>query len=90
ATALGLGLATEVVPAEALEGHVAAIAQRLAAGPTLALGAIRRAVAFSASAGLDSSLEHEAELMDRTGGSQDHAAAVESFLAKRPPEFTGR
>ncbi|MGB3594387.1 MAG: enoyl-CoA hydratase, partial [Ornithinimicrobium sp.] len=63
---------------------------RLAAGPTLALGAIRRAVAFSASAGLDSSLEHEAELMDRTGGSQDHAAAVESFLAKRPPEFTGR
>lgn len=87
--ALSLGLATAVVPAAELDAHVAQIAQRLAAGPTLALGAIRRAVASSASADLAASLEHEAELMDRTGSSQDHAAAVASFLAKRPPEFTG-
>ena len=90
ATALALGLATEVVPAADLQEHVAAVARRLAAGPTLALGAIRRAVAFSAGEDLDASLEHEAELMDRTGGSRDHEAAVESFLAKRRPEFTGR
>ncbi len=89
AQALSSGLATEVVPAADLEAHVAKIAQRLASGPTLALGAIRRAVAFSAGAGLDASLEHEAKLMDRTGGSLDHATAVASFLAKRPPEFAG-
>ncbi len=89
AQALHLGLATEVVPAVDLEARVAAIAQRLACGPTMALGAIRRAVAFSASADLAPSLEHEAELMDRTGSSQDHAAAVASFLAKRPTQFTG-
>ncbi|MGB3829588.1 MAG: enoyl-CoA hydratase-related protein [Ornithinimicrobium sp.] len=90
AEALRLGLATAVVPASDLDEHVGTVAHALAAGPTLALGAIRRAVAFSASADLADSLEHEADLMDRTGSSQDHAGAVASFLAKTTPEFTGR
>jgi len=35
-------------------------------------------------------LAFEAEQMQRTGSSADHAAAVEAFLAKEKPEFTGR
>ncbi|MER7071592.1 enoyl-CoA hydratase-related protein [Terrabacter sp. NPDC000476] len=87
--ALALGLVTQVVPAEQLEGAVRELAGRLAAGPTLAYGSIRRAVAFSAGAGLAESLAHEAELMALTGGSSDHRAAVDAFLAKQDPTYTG-
>jgi len=88
--ALRLGLATEVLPAHALSSRVSEVAAALAAGPTLALGAIRRAVTFSAGATLEQALEHEADLMDRTGSSADHAEAVAAFLAKRKPDFRGR
>lgn len=88
--ALELGLATEVVPDEEFPARVAEVAGRLAAGPTLAYGAVRRAVAYSATHGLEDSLAHEATLMDLTGASADHAAAVAAFLAKQKPVFEGR
>ena len=88
--ALGMGLATRVVAADSLTEEAAALARRLAAGPTLAYGAIRRAVAHSATAELPAALAFEAEMMARTGASEDHRAAVEAFLAKHPPQFNGR
>lgn len=90
AEALELGLATEVVPDAELAGRVAEVARRLAAGPTLAYGAVRRAVEFSAGHGLVDSLQVEEELMTRTGSSDDHRIAVQAFLAKESPRFTGR
>lgn len=87
--ALQCGLATEVLPAAELDQHVAQVAQALAEGPTMALGAIRRAVVFSAGTDLPTALAHEADLMDRTGSSQDHAAAVAAFVAKEKPDFNG-
>lgn len=90
AEALALGLATEVVPHPELHTRVMEVATSLAAGPTLAYGSIRRAVAASAGTPLPEALEVEAQLMERTGSSADHAAAVAAFLAKDPPVFTGR
>ncbi len=87
---LRLGLATRVVPAADLAGEVAELAGTLAVGPTRAYGAIRRAVCYSAGHPLEESLAREAELMDATGTTEDHRAAVEAFLAKRPPVFRGR
>ena len=87
--ALAIGLATEVVPDDELGRRARALAARLAAGPTLAYAAIRRALAFSATHHLEESLAHEGELMALTGGTADHAEAVEAFLAKRRPSFTG-
>jgi 2-(1,2-epoxy-1,2-dihydrophenyl)acetyl-CoA isomerase len=87
---LELGLVTRVVPADELDGTVRELAATLAAGPTLAYGAIRRSVAFSAGHDLASSLAEEAQFMALTGKSADHHAAVEAFLAKTRPEFTGR
>jgi 2-(1,2-epoxy-1,2-dihydrophenyl)acetyl-CoA isomerase len=87
---LELGLVTQVVPAEQFEATVTALAARLAAGPTLSYGAIRRAVAFSATHDLAEALAHEAVLMSETGASADHRAAVEAFLAKTPAVFHGR
>jgi 2-(1,2-epoxy-1,2-dihydrophenyl)acetyl-CoA isomerase len=89
AEALELGLVNRVVSAEELTGVVGELARTLAAGPTLALGAIRRSVAFSAGHPLTESLALEAEQMALTGGSQDHAAAVAAFLAKEKPTFQG-
>ena len=90
ARALELGLVTEVVPAAEVEARAHELAVRLAAGPTVAYAAIRRAVAFSAGHGLDESLQLESEMMDLTGGTQDHRRAVDSFLAKARPTFGGR
>ena len=66
------------------------LAERFAAGPTVAYGAVRRAVAFSATHSLEESLAHEAELMSLTGTTADHAAAGEAFLLKQKPVFEGR
>jgi len=88
--ALSIGLASQVVPADELDSTVGELAARLAAGPTVAFGSIRRAVAYSAGHDLAASLEHEASLMNLTGGTADHQLAVDAFLAKEKPEFTGR
>jgi 2-(1,2-epoxy-1,2-dihydrophenyl)acetyl-CoA isomerase len=87
---LDLGLATKVVPADELAGEVATLARRLAAGPTVALGSIRRSVAYAAGHSLEESLEFESAMMTRTGATADHAAAVAAFVAKEKPVFEGR
>jgi 2-(1,2-epoxy-1,2-dihydrophenyl)acetyl-CoA isomerase len=87
--ALSMGLVTEVVPDDELAARTEQVAARLAQGPTVAYGAVRRALAYSAGHDLVDSLEHEAELMTLTGATADHAAAVTSFLAKQPPTFRG-
>lgn len=85
-----LGLATDVVPAAELEEAAAALARRLADGPTIAYAAVKKAVTFASAHGLAESLALEGELMASTGGTDDHRNAVASFLAKAPPVFTGR
>jgi 2-(1,2-epoxy-1,2-dihydrophenyl)acetyl-CoA isomerase len=87
---LDLGLATKVVPAAELQDAVTAMARQLAAGPTMAFGAVRRAVAHSAGHDLESSLAFEAEMMALTGATGDHRRAVASFVAKEKPSFEGR
>jgi 2-(1,2-epoxy-1,2-dihydrophenyl)acetyl-CoA isomerase len=90
AEALELGLLSKVVPQEAFEDTVRELATMLSQGPTLAYGAIRRAVAFSLCHDLADSLAHEGGLMGRTGTTADHRAAVDAFLAKEKPVFAGR
>jgi len=90
AEALELGLATTVVPAESFADEVASLATRLAAGPTVALGAMRRSVSYAAGVTLAEALELESAMMARTGATADHAAAVAAFVAKEKPVFEGR
>lgn len=88
--ALELGLATRVVPAAELGAVVGELAARLAAGPTVALGAMRRSVTHAAGVTLREALELESEMMTRSGATADHAAAVAAFVAKEKPVFEGR
>jgi 2-(1,2-epoxy-1,2-dihydrophenyl)acetyl-CoA isomerase len=90
AQALELGLATEVADAIDVLARARALAQQLAAGPTVAYGAIRRSLAFSVGHGIDESLDMERQMMELTGSTEDHRGAVKSFLAKEKPTFSGR
>lgn len=90
AEALTLGLVTEVVPAGEVPDRAGAMAARLAAGPTVAYGAIRRSMAHSAGHGLQAALDFEGQMMSLTGTTEDHLGAVRSFLAKKTPTFEGR
>lgn len=90
AEAQELGLATRVVPADRLADEVAAVAARLAAGPTVALGAIRQSVAYAAGHSFEESLALESAMMTKTGATADHQAAVAAFVAKEKPVFEGR
>jgi 2-(1,2-epoxy-1,2-dihydrophenyl)acetyl-CoA isomerase len=88
--ALELGLATQVVTEGEFASAVGELSRRLAAGPTVAFGSIRQAVAYSAAHPLEESLAFEAEKMALTGGTEDHLAAVNAFVAKEKPVYQGR
>ncbi|MGW4804254.1 enoyl-CoA hydratase/isomerase family protein [Kitasatospora sp. NPDC004272] len=88
--ALTLGLATRVVPADELVAAAHEFALALADGPTVAYGAIKESLAYAASHSLDELLDKEDELQTRAGNSEDHRIAVDAFLAKQKPLFTGR
>jgi 2-(1,2-epoxy-1,2-dihydrophenyl)acetyl-CoA isomerase len=88
--ALALGLVNEVVPDDDLGAAAAALAARLAAGPTVAYAAIKEALLFAAAHSLPESLEKEAELQWTLGRTADHRAATLAFTRKQPPTFEGR
>jgi 2-(1,2-epoxy-1,2-dihydrophenyl)acetyl-CoA isomerase len=88
--ALDMGLATEVVPADEVLERATELGRQLAAGPTQAYAAIRAVVEYSATHGLAESVANEGALMQRTGATEDHRAAVAAFLAKEPPNFAGK
>ena len=90
AEALTLGLATSVVPADELTTATAELATKLANGPTVAYGAVRQSIAYSATHTLAESLVFEAGKMRLTGDTEDHRNAVDSFIAKQKPTFTGK
>ena len=85
-----LGLATSVVPADGFDAAVSGLAEKLAAGPTLAYGAMKRALNNSATAELPEALAFEGRMMNLTGATEDHHQAVESFVAKERPVFHGK
>ena len=87
---LELGLATKVVDSDNLRHEVASMARQLATGPTVAFGAVRRSLEFSAGHDFASSLDFEGQMMSLTGATEDHAKAVASFVAKEKPVFEGR
>jgi 2-(1,2-epoxy-1,2-dihydrophenyl)acetyl-CoA isomerase len=88
--ALELGLVNRVVPADDLAVEAATLAGRLAAGPTLAYASVKQSVAFAATHPLEVALAFESRMMARTGGSDDHRNAVQSFVDKEKPTFEGR
>lgn len=88
--ALRTGLVNRVVPEDALSGEAAALAERLAAMPTRALGQIKKILHSSFESDLETALEREAQGQSFCGYTEDHREGVAAFFEKRPAEFTGR
>lgn len=67
-----------------------ALAARLAAGPTVAYGAIKRELSIGTAGSLSDALAAEAQAQAICGATADHRSATAAFLAKQKPTYEGR
>jgi 2-(1,2-epoxy-1,2-dihydrophenyl)acetyl-CoA isomerase len=83
------GMINKVVPAGSLMDEAMQLAARLAAGPTGAIGRIKRMINASYANSLEQqlALEHECQL--ESGRSSDFREGVAAFFEKRPANFNG-
>jgi 2-(1,2-epoxy-1,2-dihydrophenyl)acetyl-CoA isomerase len=87
--AAAYGLINSVHDDDALEAAVDALAARLAAGPTVAYGNVKRALDAGALAGLRAQLDREPDIQQEHAATADFAEGVAAFREKRPTSFTG-
>jgi 2-(1,2-epoxy-1,2-dihydrophenyl)acetyl-CoA isomerase len=87
--ALEFGLVSRLVSGDAVEGEATALAATLAAGPTLAFGAVRRMLRQSFETGLSDQLDAEKESIVVASRTDDAQEGIAAFVAKRRPRFRG-
>ena len=90
AQALALGIVNRVVPDSELTDATAALATRLARGPSIALGLMKQNFNAAETGTLSELLDLEAEHQIKTGRTEDHLEAARAFVEKRAPTFRGR
>ena len=84
-----LGIVNRVVPDADLASEALALAQRIAAGPPVALRYMKENLNRALGESLRSCLDAEAERMVQSATTQDYAEAVRAFQEKRAPVFRG-
>ncbi len=89
AKALDWGMIHQVVADDALDATALALAERLAAGPTVALGLMKRGLNHAFENGYEAAMLREAENQRAARGSTDSMEGGIAFLQKRKPAFKG-
>ncbi len=84
------GMINGVVPAAELDGAVAELAARLAAGPTHAYGNTKALLNATFDRPLEEQLDAEAANFADCAVTEDFAEGITAFLEKRAARFTGR
>ncbi|MEO1252882.1 MAG: enoyl-CoA hydratase-related protein [Pseudomonadota bacterium] len=84
------GLITRLVADDALDEEALAMARRLAAGPTKALGAIRASAWAALDSTLDEQLDRERVMQRDASRTQDFVEGVTAFFQKRAANFKGK
>ena len=84
------GLIHAAVDDDAVDADADALATRLAAGPTVALGLTKWLVHASAATDLSTHLRSEAFALELSSRSDDFKEGLAAFREKRPPTFGGR
>ena len=87
--AFAIGLVAAVYDPDQADARVREYAGRLAAGPALAIAAIKRCVREGGELALDEGLSLEAELVETLFRSRDASEGLHAFVEKRTPEFVG-
>jgi 2-(1,2-epoxy-1,2-dihydrophenyl)acetyl-CoA isomerase len=87
--ALDWGMIHKVVADDVLEAEAFALAERLAAGPTKAIGLMRRQIRDAYESDYATAMLREAENQRTARGSADSIEGGTAFLQKRKPAFTG-
>lgn len=85
-----MGFVNRVLPTERLEEETTAFARKLAGGPPIAIGMIKKIVNLTFLHQLEHVLEHEAHAQPFCFQTEDHREGKSAFLEKRPPTFSGR
>lgn len=86
---LDLGIANKVVPGDQLQAAAREWAERLANGPTKAIGWSKKLLHDAMEIDRRSLLEEEAMLVELNTATHDGMEGVNSFREKRPVQFTG-
>lgn len=87
--ALRIGLVSRVVPHDSLLDEAMALAERVAANPPRSLRVAKRLLSDAQNMRLTDVLEISAAMQAIVHETADHEEAVNAFLEKRPPVFTG-
>lgn len=88
--AMTAGLVDEVVADEQLQESALALATRLANGPTVAYGQIKRLFLKAGASSMSEQLEDEAITLSRVATTADAQEGIAAMLEKRKPVFQGR
>ena len=83
-----IGLYNRVVPQDQVLAEARAVAEKLARGPSEALGITKQAIEAEAELGLEAALEYEADVQARLMQGENFRAAHAAFQAKREPKFS--
>jgi len=89
-TAGALGIVNRVVGDDELLPETMALARRVADGPQIALGYMKRNLLAAETEDFQTVLDLEAEHQARCAFTEDHKEAVAAFVEKRRPVFKGR
>ncbi len=84
-----LGLINRAVSPDQIDAEVSELAERLASGPTLAYGAMKRLMRTSFNHDLPTQLAHETAAFVQCARTRDFKIGLESFHGKHPAQFTG-
>jgi 2-(1,2-epoxy-1,2-dihydrophenyl)acetyl-CoA isomerase len=84
------GLVHGAAEPDLLDAAVAEVVDRLAGGPTVALGFTKWLLRTGPGTELEAQLQNEALALELSSRSQDFREGLRAFGEKRPPEFTGR
>ncbi|WP_435180675.1 enoyl-CoA hydratase/isomerase family protein [Halorussus sp. AFM4] len=88
--AVELGIATEVVAADEFDDRLDDLASRLAAGPTKALGRVKRLMTEGFDRRLGEQLAAETNAIAESTRTEDYARGHDAFHGDDDPEFVGR